>query len=85
MTLSVNEKEEHFQIDTRATVNVMPDMTLSKLCGNADQLESFNTTLLMYCQRLNLLEGKRCLFSIQRTTTCTQWNLSLSKDSVNLF
>ena len=38
MTLSVNEKEEHFQIDTRATVNVMPDITLSKLCGNADQL-----------------------------------------------
>ena len=27
VTPSVNEKEEHFQIDTRATVNVMPDIT----------------------------------------------------------
>ena len=36
VTLSVNEKEEHFQIDTRATVNVMSDITLSKLYGNAD-------------------------------------------------
>ena len=26
----------------------MPDITLSKLCGNAEQLESFNSTLLMY-------------------------------------
>ena len=26
----------------------MSDITLSKLCGNADQLESCNTTLLMY-------------------------------------
>ena len=48
VTLSVNDKEEHFQLDTRATVNVMSDITLSKLCGNADQLESCNTTLLMY-------------------------------------
>ena len=48
VTLSVNDKEEHFQLDTGATVNVMSDITLSKLCGNADQLESCNTTLLMY-------------------------------------
>ena len=39
----------------------MSDITLSKLCGNADQLESFNTTLLMHCQKLNLLEGKMML------------------------
>ena len=48
MTLSVNDKEEHFQLDTAATVNVMSGITLSKLCGNADQLESCSTTLLMY-------------------------------------
>ena len=59
-------------MDTRATINVMPDITLSKFPGNADQLESFNTTLLMYSQKLKLLEGKRCLFSIERTTTFTQ-------------
>ena len=59
VTLSVNEKEEHFQIASRATVNVMSDITLSKLCGNADQLESFSITLLMYSQKLNLLEGRK--------------------------
>ena len=48
VTLSVKDREEHILIDTRATVNVMLDITLSKLYGNADQLESFNTTLLMY-------------------------------------
>ena len=47
MTLSVNDKEVHFQLDTGATVNVTSDITLSKLCGNADQPESCNTTLLM--------------------------------------
>ena len=36
VTLSVNEKEEHFQIASRATVNVMSDIILGKLCGNAD-------------------------------------------------
>ena len=59
VTLSVSEKEEHFQIASRATVNVMSDITLSKLCGNADQLESFSITLLMYSQKLNLLEGRK--------------------------
>ena len=48
VTLSVNDKEEHFQLDTGATVSVMSDIALSKLCGNADQLESCNTTVLMY-------------------------------------
>ena len=48
MTLSINDKEENFQLDTGATVNVMSDRTPSKLCGNADRLESCSTTLLMY-------------------------------------
>jgi len=29
VTLSVNDKEEHFQLDTGATVNVMSEITLS--------------------------------------------------------
>ena len=48
VTLSVNDKEEHFQLDTGATVNVKSDRTPSKLCRNTDRLESCNTTLLMY-------------------------------------
>ena len=48
VTLSVNDKEEHFQLDTGATVNIMSDRTPSKFCGNTDRLESCNTTLLMY-------------------------------------
>ena len=48
VTLSVNDKEEHFQLDSGATVNVMSDITLSKLCGNINQLESCNTTLVMF-------------------------------------
>ena len=48
VALSVNDKEEHFQLDTGATVNVMSDITVSKLSENADQIKSYNTTLLMY-------------------------------------
>ena len=48
LTLSINDKEEHFQLVAGATVNIMSDITLSELCGNADQLESCSTTLFMY-------------------------------------
>lgn len=48
VTLSVNDKEEHFQLYTGATVNVMSDIIVSKLCGNTDHIKSCITTLLMY-------------------------------------
>ena len=48
VTLTVNSIEEHFQLDSGATVNVMSDATLNRLCGKTDQLDSCNTTLVMY-------------------------------------
>ena len=48
VTLSVNDKEEHFQLYTGATVNVMSDIIVSKWCGNTDHIKSCISTLLMY-------------------------------------
>lgn len=52
--LVVNNTKERFQLDSGATVNVMSDYTLSKLCADFHQLENCNTTLVMY----NLSEVK---------------------------
>ena len=60
-TLMVNNIEEQFQLDSGATVNVMSDTTLSKLCGKVDQLDSCNTTLVMYDKSEVKAMGKKTL------------------------
>ena len=49
-TLSVNGKEEKFQLDSGSTVNIMNDETVTRLCGqnSLNELEDTSVTLVMY-------------------------------------
>ena len=63
VTLAINSVEEKFQLDSGATVNVLSEETLKRLCGitEASKLDKCNKTLVMYNKSQVKPIGKKSL------------------------